>query len=205
MFSRFLLVSLLGGAVCFAQPAPNTITVTATRAVSVQPDQVVFNVTVTSPVTSSRDEVVAALQGSGITLANFTSVYSTQTVVSQQIGQASSNQLVTVLQWNFTLTVPLANLKSTIDTLTGLQMALSTAKNGMSMGFSVQGMQASAQAQQAQPCSLSGLIADARAQALKIANAASATLGNIVALSNAVADTSPVCSATVTFGLTAGF
>ena len=197
MFRYLLLLTLASTTLALAQPSLNTLTVTATRTSSVQPDQVVFGVSVTSPLTASQGDVIAALQGSGITATNFSSVYTTQTI--------NGNQLVSVLQWNFTITVPIANLKSTIDTFTGLQMALSKSKNGLSLSFNVQGMQASAQAKQAQPCSLSGLISDARAQALKIANAASATLGNIVGLSNAVSDTSAICSATVTFGLTAGF
>jgi uncharacterized protein YggE len=199
MFRYVLLLTLLSAALAFAQPSPNTLTVTATRTASVQPDQVVFGVSVTSPLTASQGDVIAALQGSGITAANFSSIYTSQTF------SPNSNQLVSVLQWNFTITVPIANLKSTIDTFTGLQMVLSKSKTGLSLSFNVQGMQASAQAQRAQPCSLSGLISDARAQALKIANAASATLGNIVGLSNAVSDTAALCSATVTFGLTAGF
>ena len=197
MFRYLFLLTLVFTALAAAQPSPNTLTVTATRTVSVQPDQVVFGVSVTSPLTTSQGDVISALQGSGITAANFSSIYSSQTV--------NGTQLVSVLQWNFTITVPIANLKPTIDTFTGLQLALSKAKNGLSLSFNVQGMQASAQAQQSQACSLSGLISDARAQALKIANAASATLGNIVGLSNAVSDTSALCSATVTFGLTAGF
>lgn len=197
MFRTLVPLALLSAAVAFAQTNPNSITVTASRASSVQPDQVVFGVSVNSPLTASRDDVIAALQGSGITAANFSSVYTTQTV--------NGTQFVTLLQWSFSVTAPLANLKSTIDTYTGLQMAFSKAKNGFSLSFSVQGMQASAQAQQSQPCSLPGLISDARAQALKIANAASATLGNIIRLSSAVSDTAALCSATVTFGLTAGF
>lgn len=196
---RYLFLLTLASTLALAQPSPNTLTVTATRTSSVQPDQVVFGVSVTAPLTTSQSDVIAALQGSGITAANFSSVYSTQML------SVGGNQFISVLQWNFTVTVPVTNLKSTIDTFTGLQMALSKAKNGLSLSFSVQGMQASAQAQQAQPCSLPGLISDARAQALKIANAASATLGNIVGLSNAVSDTAALCSATVTFGLTAGF
>lgn len=197
--SRYLfLLTPVFTALAIAQPSPNTLTVTATRTASVQPDQVVFGVSVAAPLATSESDVIAALQGSGITAANFSSVYSTQTL-------SPSNQLVSVLQWGFTVTVPIASLRSTIDTFTGLQLAFSKAKNGLSLSFNVQGMQASAQAQQSQPCSLSGLISDARAQALKIANAASATLGNIVGLSNAVADTSALCSVTVTFGLTAGF
>jgi uncharacterized protein YggE len=194
MIRLFSLLYLLLSGLAFAQ---NSITVTATRNSSVQPDQAVFRVSVTSGLTTGRDDVIAALQGSGIGLANFSSVYSIQNYVN--------NQLVTVLQWNFTLTVPLANLKPTIDTFTGLQMSLAKGTTGMTLSFSVQGLQASPQAQQAQPCSLAGLISDARAQATSIANAAGSTVGSILAVTNSVSDTAVICSATVKFALGSGF
>jgi len=196
MFRYLILLALFSAALACAQMHPNSITVTASRSSSVQPDQVVFAVSVTSPLTTGQNDVIAALQGSGIGLANFTGVYTSQ----QYVGQ----QYVTALQWNFTLTVPLANMKATVDMFTGLQMSFSKGSAGLSLSFSVQGLQASAQAQQAQPCSLAGLISDARAQATQIANAAGATVGSILALTNSVSDASVTCSATVKFALGGG-
>jgi uncharacterized protein YggE len=189
MSRLFVPLILLSASLAVAQTTPNSITVTATRNLTVQPDQVQFQVSVTSPLTSSRDDVIAAVQGAGITLANFTSMYTTQQYVN--------GQYVTSLQWNFNLTAPLTNMKGTVDTFTGLQMSLSKAGAGFSLSFSVQGLQISPQAQQAQPCSLAGLISDARSQAQKIANAAGATVGPVLALTNSVADTGVFCSATV--------
>jgi hypothetical protein len=84
---------------------------------------------------------------------------------------------------------------------TGLQMVLSKAGNGLSLGFTVLQMQVSPQAQQAQPCSLPALISDAHAQALKIANAANMALGQVLALANALSGTNVTCSATVKFAM----
>lgn len=182
----------------FGQTTPNSITVTASRNTNIQPDQVVFRVTVASPLTASRDDVVTALQGSGIGLGNFSGVSTVQTY--------NGKQYQTSLNWAFTFTAPLSNMKTTVDQLTGLQLSLSKTAGGLTLAFSVQGMQVSAQAQQAQqPCSLPDLISDARSQALKIANAASATLGTILSLSNAVSDSTANCSVTVRFALGGGF
>lgn len=197
MFRNLTLLALFSATLVFAQTSPNSITVTASRTNTVQPDQVTFAVNVVSPPGASRDDVLAALQGSGITAGNFTSVYTT----NQYVGQ----QYLTALQWNFTLTVPLTNLKPTIDTFTGLQMSLSKGQAGYSLSFSVQGLQASAQAQQAQPCPLAGLISDARAQAQQIANAANSSVGSILAVTNMVSDTTAACSITVKFALAGGF
>jgi hypothetical protein len=196
MIRHFILLYPILSCVALAQ---NSITVTATRTITVQPDQAVFGVSVTSGTATGRDDVIAALQGSGIGLANFSSVYSTQQYVNDQ------NQYVTVLQWNFSLTVPLSSMKPTIDTFTGLQMSLAKGTTGLSLSFSVQGLQASAQAQQAQPCSLPGLISDARAQATSIASAAGSTVGAILGVTNSVSDAGVFCSATVKFALGSGF
>jgi len=196
MFQHTVPLALVATALAFGQSNPNSITVTASRTNNPQPDQVVFQVTVTSPLTTSRDDVIAALQGSGIGLTNFTGVSTQQTY--------NGKQYLTSLAWNFTLTAPLTSMKPTVDTFTGLQMTLSKAATGLWLGFSVQGMQVSPQAQQAQPCSLPELISDARAQALKIANAANMSLGSVLGLINAVSDTTVTCSVTVKFALGTG-
>lgn len=196
MFQHTIPLALVATALAFGQSSPNSITVTAARTNNPQPDQVVFQVSVTSPLTTSRDDVIAALQGSGIGLANFSGVSTQQTY--------NGTQFLTLLQWNFTLTAPLANMKSTVDMFTGLQMSLSKGNSALSVSFSVQGMQVSPQAQQAQPCSLPDLISDARAQALKIANAASLSLGSILGLVNAVSDTTVTCSVVVRFAVGTG-
>ena len=197
MLSKIVPVTLLFAAAVGAQTSPNSITVTASRTNTAPPDQVAFQLSVNSPVTTSRDDVIAALQGSGIGLANFTGVFTTQTYDGKQYS--------TVLQWNFNLTVPLSSMKATVDLFTGLQMSLSKAGKGLSVSFSISGMQISPQAQQAQPCSLSDLMGDARGQATKIANATGATVGSILALTNAVSDSTAVCSITVKFALGGGF
>jgi len=197
MLRYFVLLTLISAGFALAQTSPNSITVNATRTATVQPDQVVFQLSATSNLSTGRDDVIAALQGTGITAANFTGMYASQQYVN--------GQYVTALQWNFNLTAPLSNLKATIDTFTGLQMSLSKGNTGISLSFAVQNLQASAQAQQTQPCSLAGLLSDARSQAQKIANAAAVTVGPVLAITNSISDTGMICSATVKFALSGGF
>jgi len=194
MFQRSIASLFLLSALVHAQSSGNTVTVTATRPSAAQPDQVVFTVNVTSGLNTSRDDVIAALQGSAITLANFTGVSTVQ-----QYSQGVPAQVQIKLQWSFSLTVPLTNMKSTTSSLTALQMSVAKANNGLSLSFSVQGTSVSAQAQQSQPCPLSDLLSDARAQATKIANAASMGLGSILAVSSSAI--SSTCALTVKFAL----
>jgi len=183
-----------------------TVTVTASRAATVAPDQTIVTVSVFTPATASRDEVLAALQGSPITLANFTSVYTTSSYNAAI--RATEEQLA----WTFTLTVPFSSMQATTSQLTGLQLAMTKAGKGMSLSFSLRGTQTSAQALAGQNCSAADLIADARTQAQKIAAAAGLSVGPVVAASGTSVVTPPTggfssgtyqpsCTITVKFAL----
>ncbi len=120
-----------------------------------------------------------------------------------------------MLRWTFTLPAPLPKLRDTATALTTVQQNIASKNAGITLSFSVQGTQVSQQLQQSQPCVVSDLIADARSQAQKLANAAGLTLGQILALSSSTSSTtgssslglasfllsSPACSVTVQFAL----
>jgi hypothetical protein len=96
--------------------------------------------------------------------------------------------------------VPFAQMNATVTALTGLQQSITQTNSAFSLSFSVQGTQVSA-SQQAQTCSITGLIADATAQAQKLASAAGLNLGAILAMSS-IAPTSVAGNfAPVTVGL----
>ena len=187
----------------FAQLDANSVTVTASRTIALQPDQAIFQVSVSSGLGTSLTDVVAALPGSGITAANFTGLSTVYTV------QTSGPQ--PQVQWNFVLPVPITAVKDTSTVLTNLMKTIS----GLTLSFYVQGSGASLQLQQTQPCPLADLIADASAQAQKLAAAAGLGVGAILAMSSSTSTTigspvlvaaqvnqaSLVCSMTVEFAL----
>jgi len=190
--SVLVFLSLLCCSLAFGQVESNSITVSASQNASLQPDQAIFAVTVQSGVNTGLDDVVAALQGSGITAANFTGV-NTQ---GQAIAILSAGPLPTpvpTIGWTFSLPVPLANTKATVATLTTVQQNITKLNNGMTLSFNIVGTQVSQQLAQSQTCSLAGLIASATTQAQNLASASGLTLGSILALSSA---TSSVGSAT---------
>jgi uncharacterized protein YggE len=172
----------------------NSITVTASRNASLQPDQAIFGVTVQSGINTSLDDVVAALQGAGITAANFSGVSTLQqgTIIAGGFATSTSP----TLQWVFALPVPLTKTKDTVASLTTLQQNIAKANNGLTLSFNIAGTQVSSQLAQSQTCSLSGLIADATAQAQSLAAAGGLYLGAIVAISgstaNVVSSTPPI-------------
>jgi hypothetical protein len=185
MHKLSLPIVLLAAAPLFAQLPSNTVTIAATRSINLQPDQVVFGLTINSSPTASLDQIVAALSGLGITAADLS---------------AAVNTDPTTMQWNFTLTALLSNLTTTIGSLTKLQQTITQNNSGLMLTFSVGGTQVSQQLQQSQTCSNADLISDATAQAQKLTAAATMTLGPIVKLSNVPISETPVLPETARLG-----
>ena len=171
---RILCLLLLFGSLLFAQLDSNTVTITATRAIYSAPDEVLFSVTLTSGTQTNLDDVTAALRAAGISTAQFSGVYT-------GFGDPAANSL----QWGFTVTAPLSNLKDTTALLTAAQKAISANGSGLSLTFNIQGAQTSPKQQSTVPCSQADLIADARDQARKLTDAAGMMLGPVVSLSDA--------------------
>ena len=162
---RRLLLLLLAAVPVFAQLPSNTVSVTATRSMILQPDQVLFTLTVSSGLSTTVEQAAAALARFGITSADLTGV---------------QNPAATSLAWNFSLATPLTNLTTTLASLVQLQQTIGQNTSGLTLTFSVTGTQVSQQ----QSCSDSDLIADATAQAQKLTSAAGRTLGPILRLTN---------------------
>lgn len=186
MFQRSVItLLLLCPALFYGQTAANSVSVTVSRASAPVADQVNFNVYVAAPSSVTLDQVVAALSGTGITAANFSNL-------GTQYG--GENQVL--LQWGFALTVPIADLKSTVATLNGLALGLSTGNKGFSLSFNVSGTQSSTQSTPS--CAVSDLLSDARAKAQKIATAASRSVGSVLSMSG---DATNSCVLSVKFAL----
>ena len=141
----------------FAQLDSNSITVSASNNVTLQPDQAIFSVSVTSGLTTGFDDVLAALQGSGITAANLSGV-TTQNDFAVLSGGPGGQIPPPMLTWSFTLTSPLTNTKSTVASLTTLQQNIAKANNGLTLSFSIVGTQVSQQLAQSQTCSIPSLL-----------------------------------------------
>ncbi|MGD0132531.1 MAG: SIMPL domain-containing protein [Bryobacteraceae bacterium] len=168
---RLLLgIPLLLAAPAFGQIESHTVTISATRSLVLQPDQIVLQLTVSSNPSATLDQIVGALSGLGITDANLTGTY---------------NSNPPTLTWNFSFTAPLANLTATIGSITKIEQTIAQNNSGLTLTFYIGGTQVSQQLQQAQTCPNSDLISDATAQAQKLASAAGMSLGPILRLSNA--------------------
>jgi hypothetical protein len=186
-----ILALVLSSSLAFGQLDSNSITVTASRSnASGPPNLAVFSVVVTSGLDTSLDDVIALLQGTGISAANLQSL--DQYRLSNAPGQVTET-----LNWRFSFTAPLTKNKDTIAMLTSLQQAIAKMNNGQTMSFSIQGSQSSVQPQ---VCSLPDLLTDARAQAQKLADGAGLGVGNILAMSSSTTGVSAAGIAGILLG-----
>jgi len=150
----------------FAQLDDNTVTVTASRQLpNLQPDQAVIGVDVAADPGAVLDDVLAALNGSGITAANLSSV-------EPYPGGPST-------VWSFTLTVSLAKMSATLATLQRVINA-----SPLPAAYSVLFTEVSPELQATQQCPYPALVSDAQAQAQKLASAVGLSVGPILTLSD---------------------
>jgi hypothetical protein len=189
----FKLCLLLLPVVAMAQLTPNSVTVTASRTTETTIDQTSFYVSVDSKTEAGLDDILAAVRGAGLTMANFHGVsYSDSSYVP-----AADTQVT----WYFSLSVPLTQMKATIGLLTGVRNSLD--KDGKySLTFRVSSITSSTQ----QGCSFADMITDARTSASKLAGAAGLSAGAILAISSPVLPPTGEggvggCSLTVKFAL----
>jgi len=199
---QITLAGLLSIFISFAaaQNTSNFLTVSVSRALTVQPDQEVFGVFVSSGDDQTLSDVLAVLQPAGITAANFSNVYG-DTYGDLTGAGTGASPAGSSLQWSFTLTAPLTNTKATVAMLTNLQNSVAKTHPKLQVSFDLQGTQVSAQAAQSQTCPLAALISDANAKAQTMAAAANRFVSGIVALATDANPGQTICSISVKFSL----
>ncbi|HTS66958.1 MAG TPA: hypothetical protein VMH28_33265 [Candidatus Acidoferrales bacterium] len=175
---KLLVVLASAAALSAAALDDNTVTVTATRTLNIQPDQVLLYVNLISQ-DGGLNDVLTKLHGTGITAANLTSVQPEQTVYDP------SEPLNPTSVWNFLVRLSFAQLKSSVAALTQAQAGLKPVGGLQALSYYIAGTQVSADAQAAQPCPLTALVSDARRQADSMAAAAGMRTGAIVAIGDA--------------------
>jgi hypothetical protein len=184
---------LLLPVVAMAQLTPNSVTVTTSRSLESAVDQTSFYVTVDSKPDAGLDDILAAVRGAGLTQANFTGL--------RYSNNSSTGTDDTQVEWSFSLTVPLTQMKATIGLFTAVQTSLGKDAK-YSLSFGVSSIASSTQ----QTCPMPDMIADARTSASKLASAAGLTAGTILAMSSPVITSNGLggvggCSLTVKFAL----
>jgi len=184
MRTFFIILLLLGAQLlAFGQIDSGAITIRATRSIIIPPDQAVLGIDVSSSFNAGLDQVVAPLQGLGITAANLSSVSGSNSAGLFNVGGTGTGSSNDFLDWSFQLTVPFQKMPGTVAALGALQKTIGQNNSGLSLTFYVSALQTSVEAQQAQ-CLQAALIADARAQAQKLADAAGSGVGPIWSLSD---------------------
>src|SRR5215212_4341605 len=124
-----LTILFLACGLAFGQLETNTLTITASRNVSVVPDEVVYHVSLIAAVSATLSDVVGQVAGTGITATNFS-------YVTSMVNPEAS------VWWAFQLVTPFSNMKDTVAGLSRLKEKL-----GSGLAFSVQTQRTSQDAQ----------------------------------------------------------
>jgi hypothetical protein len=197
-----IFLCILSASFAFGQLDSNSVTVTASRNLNLQPDLALFSVNVSADSSATLNDILTAIQPIGVTIADLSDVRTSNTT-GNQVG----------LEWTFMLAAPLGTLKDTNAMLVRFANTIGNSNKNFALGFSfsLQGSAFSKQLQQSQPCVIADLVSDARTRAQGMANAAGRTLSGVLAVSGMTAPvngpaftTSAVsqnCSVTVKFSL----
>jgi hypothetical protein len=172
MTLRTILLFAFAGRL-FGQLVSDTLTISASRVLSIQADQTDFNVIVDAPPSNGLDDILTALQTSGITAANLSGLRSLTDGT---------------LEWFFTLPVSFAKVQTTAASLATLQQTIAKSNNGLKLSFYIGGLQISDALAQSQSCPATDLVSDARAQAKKLADAAGFVVGSILTIDGSSAN-----------------
>jgi hypothetical protein len=162
----------------------NTLTVTSSRSIALQPDQLVFSVNADFESTAGLNDVLSAVQSVSITEANLSSV-----------STYSQSPLGSTTQWSFVLAVPFSKQSDTLAALAALQKTIAATPK-RSLDYSIQSAQVSPQLEASATCPYAALFQDAAVQARTLATGAGLMLGPVVMVSDGTsADGSPLAFA----------
>lgn len=165
---RLCLALLCGMLPLAAQLDPNTITVTASRTLTGTVNQAVLQITVNAPQDATLEQISAVLQQAGLGSLTFTGAGTRFGVSNPLFGNALT------LRWTFRATVALAALPQAVASTLALKQP------GWPLSVDISSITNS----DTPPCPYAALIADARAQAQKLAALAGLSVGNILGLSD---------------------
>jgi len=167
---RIAALLLACASLACAQLDDNTVTVTVTRTVTLQPDQASLGITVTTPATAGLDDVLAAFPGLGLAATDLTYVSTS----IQNVGPS--------LNWQFSKALPFAGLKDALAAVVAAEQNLAASHGAFALSFYVQGQSSQAAGQSPALCPIPTLLSNAQAQAQQMASAAGVRLGAIVSM-----------------------
>ena len=148
-----------------------------------------YYIYVYSGLDQTLDGLLTALKPAGVTIGGLSSVVTNNTSLNAQ------------LLWNFTVTGPLNNTQSMIQTFATLTNTLAKTNPNLSITIELGSTRASPQASLAQTCPLADLLADAKAKAHDLAGAAGRFVSGILALSTITSPGETQCTVTVKYSL----
>ena len=168
------LICALLSSIAFAQINPRTISVTASKNVDLAPEEISFDVDVSTDQDTTLEEVIQAIQNTGITTRDFQSVRSGYGYRSEQ----------PELRYSFGFSAPFTRLQEIIAKLEAAR-GTPRGKKRMDLDFSLEGAgPRDNTVEQAKQSIMPDLISEARRKGQLLAAAAGVTLGPIYSINN---------------------
>jgi hypothetical protein len=155
-----------------AQLDSNSITITAVQTTAVLPDQAVITVWITPGQTTGPDQILAGLQGTGISMGDLISITQSLSGFGPSVSPS--------YEWQFVVRTPISGVQST---LAAISAALHK-NSSWSVNFYVQSTEVSPKLLATVPCSQQDLLRDAQIQARNLATAAGLFAGPVLAMSD---------------------
>jgi uncharacterized protein YggE len=181
VFASAILLSVAA----FGQNDANTVTVVATRSLDVPIEQVGYSVQVKSAIDATLSQVLQEVQSVGITANDLSGVSTTAPVLQIPIPGIVLLPDTPQLIWSFSLTSRFSQFQQTLAQLRALSTPNADKKSNFTISFSIANASASqASIDEAANGALPDLIAEARARAKRLADAAGLTVGVILSLSD---------------------
>jgi hypothetical protein len=169
-------ILLLTAVAAFAQTAPRTISIAASRNLTLLPDQVIYQVIVRTAATASLDDALAPLAGTPLTAANLTRAGNFNSFNPLLSGVAD-------LYWTFEWITPLSNIKGANAMLSRAMQQAEQRSGAGSFTYEASRVQIS-EAAARQACDSTALVNDARTEAGRIASAAGVGVGSVISISD---------------------
>src|ERR1700682_5171218 len=173
---RLILAGLLSLASAAAQSAGPSVTVTASKQINLPIEQAYFEVSVGSGLSTTLDQVLPVVQSLGLTANDLVGMSGPS--VGFQITTQPPNQIL----WSFRLVRSFAQLSQAFSEINSWSSGVDPK---FTAAFSLASLATTeATARRLADDALPGLIADARAKAQHLADAAGLTVGPILSLTN---------------------
>lgn len=170
----------------FAQPADQAVTASASRTITIAPDEAVYQIAVSAGFGTSLEVLLNMLRPVGVREEHLVGLSASSSSIIA-VGPELLGPREPVINWQFLLTTPAAAFRETVDRLEAVRSR--RPEGVLSLDFSASLAASGRSVEQARQPVLAELIAEARRKAEALARASGFSLGPILLISEGLSPT----------------